>query len=113
AELEIRLDPLLEAPQPQLLEPSRLGLRELVVPEVGERRPTPQRERLAQRAGGGLAVEPGGLAEEPLEPRRVEVVGIEAQHVAAGTGLHRVVAETLPQLGDVPLERLSGGLRGR
>ena len=45
---QIGVDPLLERRQPQLLETGDLGLRERLVGEVGERRPAPKRERLAQ-----------------------------------------------------------------
>ena len=37
------------APQPQLLEPLDLGLREGLVGEVGERRASPESERLAKQ----------------------------------------------------------------
>ena len=50
AEREVGLDPLLERRQPQLLEPRRLDPRERLVVELGQRRPAPQRERLAQQA---------------------------------------------------------------
>ena len=50
AEREVGLDPLLERRQPQILEPSRLDARERLVGELGQRRPAPQGERLAQQA---------------------------------------------------------------
>ena len=50
AERQIGLDALLERQQPELVEPGDLGLRELLVGEVRERRAAPHVERLA---GGG------------------------------------------------------------
>ena len=49
-ELEVGVDPLLERVQPQLLEPADLALREALELEIGERRPAPERERLARAA---------------------------------------------------------------
>ena len=48
AEREIRLDPLLQGLDPELLEPRDLGLRPGLVGELGQRRPSPERERLPQ-----------------------------------------------------------------
>jgi hypothetical protein len=50
ARREIRVDPLLERAEAQLLELRRMRLRERLVGEVGQRRPAPQREGLAQLA---------------------------------------------------------------
>ena len=44
-ELEVGLDPLLERGDAKLLQPSDLGLRELLERELGERGPTPELER--------------------------------------------------------------------
>ena len=44
---EILLDALLDAGEPEILEPRDLGLGEPRVGEIGERRATPERERLA------------------------------------------------------------------
>ena len=48
AEREVGLDTQLERAEPQLLQPRDLGLSELLVGQVGQRRPAPQRECLAQ-----------------------------------------------------------------
>ena len=50
AEREVRLDALLDRNRAELLEPRDLGLRERLVDEVGERRPSPESERLAKSA---------------------------------------------------------------
>ena len=51
AESQIRLDPLLQARQVQLLQPHDLGLRERFVAKISQRGTLPQRQRLAQRPG--------------------------------------------------------------
>ena len=48
AECEVGLDPQLERPQAELFESRDLDLRERLVDEVGERRPAPEGESLAQ-----------------------------------------------------------------
>ena len=50
---EIGVDALLERAEAQLLELRGVRLGEGLVGEIGQRRPTPQRERLAQRRGRG------------------------------------------------------------
>jgi hypothetical protein len=46
---EVGSDPLLQAGQAELLEATDLGLGEALARAVGERRPAPERKRLAQR----------------------------------------------------------------
>ena len=46
-EVEARLDALLLGREPQLLEAGDLGLREVLVPELGERRAAPEGESLS------------------------------------------------------------------
>ena len=53
AQREIGVDALLENDRAELLEAGYLVLRERLVEEVRERRPTPESERLAHRALGG------------------------------------------------------------
>ena len=62
---ELRVDRLRERSQPQLLQATDLRRRERLVGNVGQRRATPQRERLARRA----------VRHQPLEPCRVDLVG--------------------------------------
>ena len=58
---QVRVDPVLDGGQPQLVEPGRLVAP---VGEVGQRRAAPQGERLPER-GGGV----GGVARRPGAPR--------------------------------------------
>ena len=81
AEREVGLDPLLERREPQLLEPLDGRARERLVGEVGERRPAPELERLAEqrgrRAGVVARARPLGLRRQALEAREVEVLVAE------------------------------------
>ena len=78
AERELRVDPLLERREAQLLEPLEAARGERLVGEVGERRPAPEVERLAEqrgrRAGVVARTRPLGLGRQALEAREVEVV---------------------------------------
>ena len=47
AELDLGLQPILERGQPELVEPGDLVLEERLEREIGERRPAPERERVA------------------------------------------------------------------
>ena len=83
--------------EPQVLQPRDLGLGEALVGDVGERRPAPQRERLAQRRRRL----PRLAARELLAPAPealLEAVGVErarrrAHGVAAALQDARAVAE--------------------
>ena len=81
-ELGIGADPLLARDEPQLLEPADLGLGEVVVGQVGERRPAPERECLAQRRGALLRLGRACIREQLLEPRPSRSGPLDAQHVA-------------------------------
>ena len=92
---------LLEAAEPQLLQPADLGLREALAGELRERRATPQRQRLVELA----------LGLERLEAVEVELAGLDAQQVAGRPRLDPLAAEELAQVGDVDLQRLVDGRR--
>ena len=83
AERQVGVDPLLERRQPQLLQPRDLGLGERLVGEVGERRPAPQRERLAQlRAAAVCGRARRASADSRSKRARSSSDGVDAQHVA-------------------------------
>ena len=78
---EVGGDPLLERLQTQLVEPSDLARERRFEREVGEGGTGPQRERFAQqvlRTARAPVREPG-LAQEPLEALRVQLVGSDVQ----------------------------------
>jgi hypothetical protein len=93
AERQLRLDPVLDGADAQLLQADRLRPGEGQVLEVGERRPAPQVERLAQQPGGARCLAGGEgatpLRGEPLEPARVDLVGLDRQPVAGRVRLDR------------------------
>ena len=114
AEGEVGVDPPLDREQVHLLEAPDRRLRERLVGEVGERRPAPERERLAQPLGGLLRLGAAGLLDETLEPVEIELLRREPDHVAGrerdeqlGAG-----AERLAQPRDARLERAGVRLRG-
>jgi len=120
AEREIGVDAPLERHGALLLEACDLGLRKGLVRDVGQRRASPQGERLAQEAGrvrGPAARERvPTLAQEPLEAIDVELAVLDPQRVAAPVRLEPVpfaVAERAPQAADVVLQHLRRGRRGR
>ena len=101
---QVEVDPRLEDRQPALVEARRRGLREGLVREVRERRPTPERECLAEVVRPGLR--------EPLEAIDVELVGLDADEVPRRTGHDPVGAEGVPERVDVHLQRVRRA-RGR
>jgi hypothetical protein len=86
AEREPGLDALLERREPQVVEPRDLRLRERLVGEVGERRAAPECHRLVEHRERplGVARRQGtpALADQPLEPVRVERSRLQPELVA-------------------------------
>ena len=112
AQRELGVDRLLGSGHAQVLEPGYLRLRERLVCQVRERRAPPQRERalerLERRSGPlGRELSPA-LLEQPLEPVRVELVGVDLQLVAVTAGHEHPVRQLLAQPGHVRLQRLHG-----
>src|SRR5688572_10767128 len=101
AELELRLDQLLQRADVELLQARDLAPGEALVRQVGERRAVPQRERRLQCGRGALRVAGGKLAaalgDEVLKAVGVQLLARERQLVAAlardhGAGAGTVVA---------------------
>ena len=122
AKRQLGLVQVLDRGQPLIVQAAGLAPDERLMREVGKWCAAPQRERLLQRRGGALRVASSELApalgEKPLEPVRVEPVGIEPQLVAVLAGNdHRVRAvaaarpERLSQARDVDLHGLRRGCR--
>ena len=72
--LEVVRDAGLQRGEPGLVELRCGGLREWLIGEVGERRPAPEREALAEPIGVRLG--------EPLEALDIELVGLDADEIA-------------------------------
>ena len=89
AERELGVDPLLDCGETQLLEALDLGPRERLVGEVGECITSPERERLVEKCRRhdrvALGVRQTTLLDEPLEPVRIDLLGLELNEVAART----------------------------
>jgi len=93
AQLEVGCDPLLLGGEAQLLEARNLGLREVLVPELGKRRPPPERQCGAQLLGGLRGVAAGKGAASLLHAcavgLRVQTLGRDDEAVAVAVGLER------------------------
>ncbi len=112
AQLELGVDQLLARRCPQLLESRDLDARERLEREVGERRPAPEAERLAQELRAPLGVSAlGRLRHEPLEAVQIDLLGLDVQHVARLPSAHEIAAERLAQVRDQVLERPDRRLR--
>src|SRR5262245_29288945 len=81
-----RVDCVLRRREPELLQPGGGWLEELLVRDVHQRRPTPQRKCLMQRLyGSGLVVGQRGAAgrSQSLEPGHVDPVRVNHQAVSS------------------------------
>src|SRR5579863_8846726 len=81
AEREVGVDPFLKRRKTQLLETADRVLRERLVAELRERRPAPQRKRLAKLRGGLRRLSRIALVDEELEPVQVELVTPDTHEV--------------------------------
>ena len=92
-ELEDGLDPLFPRGETELLEAGDLGLGEVLVPELGEGRPAPEREGLPQGFRGGLGLasceRAAPFVELGAERLCVEHSGLATQAIAVPVRLER------------------------
>jgi hypothetical protein len=114
AEGELRLDPLFSCQEAQLLEPVDLDAGELLVGDVGQRRAAPESQRTVEceECSGVFAsgVPAPALAEESLEPKRVDLLGLALEDIAAASRVQRLVRRKgLAQPRDLDVEAVSGG----
>ena len=113
---EVRLDALAQAGQAQVLEPRDLGLREVLLRHVRERRPAPQLERLPQRRRRLPRLAARQLLAAAPVPV-LEAVGVERarrpEPVAAALRAHELVAERRAQPGRDDLDGVARVLRAR
>ena len=82
AERELGVDQILQRRRRELLEPRGLAKRERLEEQVGERRPAPERERLAELSARSSpsALRPSA---QPLEAQEVDLVGVGLEQVPA------------------------------
>ena len=106
AQLEVGGDPLLEHAEAQILEPVDLGLRERLQLHVGQRRPAPERERLAEEQRPVPPAQPHRASRTSRSKRaEIELVAVELEHVPGRPRLQQSGPEQLAQLRDGVLER--------
>jgi hypothetical protein len=96
---EIHVEAPLQAGDAELVESGDLGLREVLIGEVGERPPTPKIQR-------GLEV---AVGDQLLDAISVELAWSDLELVPQRSGEDPVVPEYLAELGHVHLERLRRG----
>ena len=111
AERELEVNPPLDAREAKLLETLDLVLGKVVVREVGQRRPAPERKRLVQLRSSRPALERSRFGKELLEVARVYVLGRDFQAVAGSDRLHRLRPELFAKARDVSLQGLGRGVR--
>jgi hypothetical protein len=112
---KLRLDPLFDRHPPTLLETHRLCPRERLVQQIGERGPTPQRQRRVQCRCGIRDSSPRRrltpLLEQTLESIEVQLLRFDPQQIARGTPREPAPSERLPKSRDVVVKRVSSARR--
>ena len=111
---EIRLDPVLEARQAQLLEVRALDPGERLR-ELGQSRAAPQLERVPEQRGRRRRVagleRRSALDPHPAEAAEVERVGLELDDVPGSLRAQHARRKRLAEVRDVDLHHLGRGLR--
>ena len=95
AERKVGLDPFFEREQAQLLQARDLGDEGALVGEVGQRVAAPERKRLAQLRGRLAGLCSARFSGEPLEPREVDLAGVDLEDVAGRAGVPGLPAQRL------------------
>src|SRR5262249_32594901 len=120
AEREVAVDPVHQRGQPQLVELRHLLMSARLELESGERRATPQGERLPETLGGALELPASDLLararQEELHAPRVDSVRPALQAVPAGCCRDRISAapaERLAELRDIDVDRPARSWRRR
>ena len=112
SQLEIRVDPLADGDEPQLVEATDLRLREVLEGELGQSRPAPEGERAGESLAALLGRQPPRVGERALEAVRVDLFRVHPQHVPGRLRDKNVRADLLAQLRDEVVERRRCGPRG-
>ena len=113
---QVRVDSIFERSEPELLEPSDLTLREVLVREIRQSGATPEAECLTKhlRGSGRIVAEHAApFVRQALETPGVEVVVCEREAIAGRQGLDRRGAERPPEPGYEVLKDLGSRRRGR
>jgi hypothetical protein len=121
AEGEVSVDSLLVGHQSQLLECGRLTCRRSSEGDVGQRGPTPQRERVSEHRGSLCDRNRDGPSGESTEPVRIDLLRRDVQEVTGRSrdeharDLLPVVSgpQRLPDTRDETVQRRDDGRRWR
>src|SRR4051794_7840961 len=106
AQLQIRLDLLLERVESQLVKPVRLALREGLVDEVDERLATKDLQGLTKLLRADTRSIEVRLRRQAFEPTGIDLVlRTKPQQVTRRVRLDPLGSQPLPQRGDVPVQR--------
>ena len=109
AERELRIDPVLDGDEPQLVEVRGRGRGERLR-ELTERGPAPERARrreaLGRRDGVAVGQRLAALLAQPLEPQQVDGLRRDLEPVARRTRLQRPARQDLAELRDVDVHHL-------
>ena len=111
AEQQIRLDAVLRGRQPRFLEPDDHRGGEAGAGELGQRRPAPQAERLAQPARRARRVLPvqrrTSLRHQLVKAGGVQGTGRNLQGIAPAARADAIVAQGPAEPGDLDLETVA------
>ena len=109
AERELRVDPVLDGEQPELVEVCGRGRGERLR-ELTERGPAPERARgreaLGRRGGVAVGQRLAALLAQPLEPQQVDGLRRDLEPVARRARLQRPARQDLAELRDVDVHHL-------
>jgi len=116
AQRELRIDPVLDCDESQLLESTGRGSREPLGREVGERLAAPEVERSAKKIGRmgrtSLGERRASALDQFLELVRIDDVVVSVEGVSGCLPLEprsAIRVQLLPQAGDIDLEGVLGG----
>ena len=104
---QIGIDPILQRREPQLLQPGDLALRERLAPQIGQRLPPPQRQRITQpgRAIPGIPARTRPL-DQQLKPRHIDLIRRRAQQIPRRPRPDPLSPQQLAQRRHMPVQRV-------
>jgi hypothetical protein len=110
AERELGIDSVLDGAQPELSEPGNLGLCEVVVGKLRERRPAPKLQSSLHRDPCAVGIAgckaPTSLLQQSSETIDVELFRVDEYHIAVPARLHTILRKDAPQTRNLNLNAL-------
>ena len=110
AECEVGLDPLLQCGKALPVEPPGFQPGKRLSSKLGQRRPPPELESLAQELRGVVQVRSPRLRNQRLEAQEIELVRFDRNQIAGRPGQQDPLRQQLAQARDVHLQRRHGRL---